>query len=548
MRLGPPIARWSIACVAVAFVAAGCSSAPRAATPATTASDASAADPAVTRATEAFALGRDAALSGNFECARYFFNESIADVRPAGEGPVSESRLAFSFELWDGIQRYEALAGATEEAGTSHGQVSPELEAIESPEATPEEISVAAGEVASAIPTVTSDVPLVVNDPVLRVLAAFQSPALHDKIAAGLSRSGRYVPMIQRIFAEEGLPQDLAWIAFIESSFLPHARSPRSAQGVWQFMPRTGRQYGLKSNGMVDERSDPAKATRAAARYLSYLHEIFGDWYLVMAAYNAGEGKILRAMEKTGARDFWQLAATPAIRKQTQNYVPAFLASVLISKDPSHYGFDVTLEPPIEFETVRLDRPVDLRTLANGMELPVEDLQALNPELRSLVTPREPDGYDLKVPPGARETVLLAFAAAPTAVPPSFKTHTAKKGDTLPRIAKRYGVSVAALATANSLSPRAKVSRGQEIMIPQKVAATSSPAKSTKAKKGATKVAVAPVPKPAPKSYRVKSGDTLYRIALRHGVTVAEIVAVNSLGGTPALKAGEKIAIPAKGK
>ena len=350
--------------------------------------------------------------------------------------------------------------------------------------------------------------------------------------------------MIQRIFAEEGLPQDLAWIAFIESSFLPHARSPRSAQGIWQFMPRTGRQYGLKSNGIVDERSDPEKATRAAARYLTYLHEIFGDWYFVMAAYNAGEGKILRAMDRTGARDFWQLASTSAIRRQTQNYVPAFLASVLISKDPAHYGFDVVLEPPIDFETVRLNRPVDLRTLAKGMELPFEDLQVLNPELRSPVTPREAEGYDLKVPSGSREAVLLAFAASPTAVPPTFKTHTARKGETLPRIARRYGVSVTTLASANSLSPRAKVARGQEILIPQK-AARSASAKAAPSKKGSTKTAEI---HSAPRSYRVKTGDTLYRIALRHGVTVAEILAVNSLGGAPSLKAGDKIAIPAKGK
>jgi membrane-bound lytic murein transglycosylase D len=544
MRLGSRLVEWSIASVAAAFAAGGCASAPRGAAGASSPSAAAAeSDPAVASATDAFGLGREAALAGNFECARYYFNEAIADLRPAGSGPIPESRLAFSYELWDGIQRYEALAGATEEAGTSHGQISPELEAsIDSPEATPEEISTARDDVASAIPTVSSDVPLVVNDPVLRVIAAFQSGQLHDKIAAGLSRSGRYVPMIQRIFAEEGLPQDLAWIAYIESSFLPHARSPRSAQGVWQFMPRTGRQYGLKSNGVVDERSDPEKATRAAAHYLTYLHELFGDWYLVMAAYNAGEGKILRAMEKTGARDFWQLAATPAIRKQTQNYVPAFLASLLISKDPSHYGFDVVLEPPVEFETVRLDRSVDLRTLAKGMDVPVDDLQVLNPELRSPVTPREPDGYDLKIPPGSRESVLLAFAASPTAVPPSFKTHTARKGDSLPRIAKNYGVSVTALASANSLSPRSRVARGQEILIPQKVAVSSA----AKPKKVATKVAVAP--NPTPTSYRVKNGDTLYRIALRHGVTVAEIVAINSLGGTPSLKAGDKISIPAKGK
>ena len=458
--------------------------------------------------------------------------------------PRTGSQLAFSFELWDGIQRYEALAGATEEAGTSHGQVSPELEAIEAPDATPEEISAARAEVASA-PTVSSDVPVVVNDSVLRVLAAFQSDGLHDKIAAGLSRSGRYVPMIQQIFAEEGLPQDLAWIAFIESSFLPHARSPKAAHGIWQFMPRTGRQYGLKSNGIVDERSDPEKATRAAAKYLTYLHEIFGDWYLVMAAYNAGEGKILRAMEKTGARDFWQLAGTSAIRRQTQNYVPAFLASVLISKDPTHYGFDVVLEPPIAFETVRLDRPVDLGTLAGGADLSLEELQALNPELRSVVTPRQDEGYELKVPQGTRETVLLAFQATPTAKPPTFTTHVAKKGETLPRIAKRYGVSVTALASANSLSTKLQglarpgdphPAEGRDRLEDEE---DGEPARSTKA---------AAAPAPAPKSYKVKSGDTLYRIALHHGVTVAEILAINSLGGTPSLKAGDQLAIPAKGK
>ncbi len=545
MRSAPREKRWEALCLAGLFLAAGCASAPHK-TASVPAAPPSAEDPAIASASQAFGLGRDAALSGDFECARLYFDAAIADVRPAGEASVPEDRLAFSYELWDGIQRYEALAGATEEAGTSHGQISPELEAIESPDATPEEISAARDEVASA-PSVSSDVPVIVNDSVLRVIAAFQSPALHDKIAAGLSRSGRYVPMIEEVFAEEGLPRDLAWIAFIESSFLPQARSPRSAQGIWQFMPRTGRQYGLKSNGIVDERSDPQKATRAAAHYLSYLHELFGDWYLVMAAYNAGEGKILKAMDRTGARDFWQLAATSSIRRQTQTYVPAFLASVLISKDPSHYGFDVSLEPPVEFETVRLDRPVDLRSLAQAARVPVEDLQGLNPELRSSVTPREPDGYDLRVPSGSREAMLVAYATAPTAVPPTFKTHTARKGETLPRIARSYGVSVTSLATANSLSPRAKVSRGQEILIPQKPA-PSKVAKVSHPKKTAPKAASDDAAAAAARSYRVKSGDTLYRIALRHGVTVAEILAINGLGGTPSLKAGDKISIPAKGK
>jgi membrane-bound lytic murein transglycosylase D len=534
---------WSVVfATAIAGAATGCASSRHAAAVGASSAAPEAVDPAVASATESFDLGRDAALNGNIECARLYFDAAIAAVQPEGEPPATGSRLAFSYELWDGIQRYEALAGPTEEAGTSHGQVSPELEAIESPEATPEEISAAREEVAAAIGATSSDVPLVVNDAVLRLVAAFQSDGLHDKIAAGLGRSGRYIPMIQRVFAEEGLPQDLAWIAFIESSFLPHARSPRAAQGIWQFMPRTGRQYGLKYNGIVDERSDPEKATRAAAHYLAYLHEIFNDWYLVMAAYNAGEGKILHAMDRTGARDFWQLAGTSAIRRQTANYVPALLASLLISKDPAHYGFEVTLDAPFEFESVTLDRSVDLRTVAKGMDIPYEDLQALNPELRSAVTPREPDGYGLKIPTGSRETFLAAFAAAPTTLPPLFKTHTAKKGETLPRIAKRYGVSVTAIADANSLSPRSRVARGQEILIPQKTAV----AKSSKPKKGAVKTAEAAAP--ASTSYRVKSGDTLYRIALRHGVTVAEILAINGLGGAPSLKAGDKIAIPAKSK
>ncbi len=549
MRAGLRVARQGIA-VFVACVAAGCASTARTTRvdPASSAKAPTADETAMTAASEEFRLGRDAALAGDFECARYQFGRAIATVRPARGGPVSPEVQSFSFELYDGIQRYEALAGATEEAGTSHGEVTPELAAdIEAPEASPEAIATARQAVASDLPPVRPDVPIAVNDSVLRVIAAFQSDALHDKIAAGLSRSGRYLPMIHQTFAEEGLPQDLAMIAFIESSFLPHARSPKSAHGIWQFMPRTGRQYGLKSNGIVDERSDPEKATRAAARYLAYLHEIFGDWYLAMAAYNAGEGKIMRAMDRTGARDFWELARTGAIRRQTQNYVPAFLASVLISKNPSHYGFDVVLEPPLEFETVRLDRSVSLEDVARAAELPVSDLERLNPELRSPVTPQQPEGYELKVPGGTREAMLVALAAVPTARPPAFKTHVARKGDTLPKIARRYGVSVSSLASANSLTTRSRVARGQEIMVPVKtVAAAKKPAKGAVARTARSETAPAR-PSPA-KSYRVKNGDTLYQIALRHGTTVAEILAVNGLGGPGLIKPGDKLKIPNTGK
>jgi membrane-bound lytic murein transglycosylase D len=553
MRPVRRIARWGIAVLAAG--AAACASAPRenatraAAEPAAPTAD----DRAIDAASSEFELGREAALAGDFVCARYRFGRAIDALRPPSGPAPSEAVAAFSFDLYDGIQRYEALAGPTEEAGTSSGQIDPEIEAqIEAPETSPEAIATAREAVASDHPVAPPDVPIVVNDTVLRVVAAFQSAALHDKISAGLVRSGRYLPMIHRIFAEEGLPQDLAMIAFIESSFLPLARSKASAHGIWQFMPRTGRHYGLRSNGVVDERRDPEKSTRAAAQYLAYLHEIFGDWYLAMAAYNAGEGKILRAMNRTGAKDFWALASTNAIRKQTKNYVPAFLASVLISKNPAHYGFVVVPDPALEFDTLRLDRSISLEDLAKASGLPLDDLQTLNPELLSLVTPQQPEGYELKVPSGTHETLFLAVAAVPTTRPPEFRTHVAKKGDTLPRIARRYGVSVSSIASANSLSTRSRVARGQVVMVPEKVKKTgksgASPTKvaSAKSKKGKTaKTAPAPTASAA-KSYRVKSGDTLYRIAVRHGTTVAEILAINGLGGSGLIKPGDKLKIPAK--
>jgi len=548
MRSIQGVARLGIAVLTAG--AAACASAPRpsSAQSAPRPAGPTADERAIAAASAEFDLGREAALAGDFVCARYRFSRAIDTVRPPTGPPPSDSVESFSFEMYEGIQRYEALAGPTEEAGTSSGEIDPEIEAqIESPETNPEAIATAREAVASDRPAAVPDVPIVVNDSVLRVIAAFQSDALHDKIQAGLVRSGRYLPMIHQVFAEEGLPQDLAMIAFIESSFLPLARSNKMAHGIWQFMPRTGRQYGLRSNGLVDERRDFEKSTRAAARYLAYLNEIFGDWYLAMAAYNAGEGKILRAINRTGARDFWHLASTNAIRKQTKNYVPAFLASVLISKNPSHYGFEVVPDPPLEFDTVRLERSISLEDLSKASQFPLEDLQSLNPELLTAVTPQQPEGYDLRIPDGTLGTLSLVVAAIPTTRPPEFKTHVAKKGDTLPKIARRYGVTISSLASANSLSTRARLSRGQEIMVPEKARKTAkaSTPKVAAAKSNKTTKSAPPAPAAA-KSYRVKTGDTLYQIALRHGTTVAEILAINGLGGSGLIKPGDKLKIPSQ--
>jgi len=502
---------------------------------------------AMTRASELFGKGREAALAGDFDCAREYFRQAVDALRPPeAAAPTDRELLAFSFQLYESALRYEALAGPAEEAGTSDGQVSTELEEIARPSATPEEIVQAQEAVRSDTVGVPYDIPITVNDAVLKVLAAFQGD-LHGVISRGLVRSGRFIPMIHRIFEEEGIPKDLAQIALIESSFLTNARSPMKAHGIWQFMPRTGRAYGLTSNAIVDERSDPEKATRAAARYLSYLHGLFDDWYLAMAAYNAGEGKILRAMQRTGARDFWDLAATRAIRPQTQNYVPAVIAATLIVRNPVHYGFDLEHESPLEYETVLLDRPVHLKHLSIE-DTGLEGLRRLNPELRTAITPRQPEGYELKVPMGSRSEILLAFAAAPTATFPTARRHVVKRGETLARIAKRYRVSIAALASANKLSHRAKISRGRTLVIPGRYWGQTRYASVGKGKKtrSATALVASKSRKKAPlrRAYEVRHGDTLYRIAVRHGTTVAKILAINSLPSRSTIRPGDRLKIP----
>ncbi len=506
----------------------------------------------VAQAASDFELGRQSALQGDFQCAQFYFDRALGTVRPLGGPPVTSPEIAsFSAELWEGIVRYEALAAPPEETASGEGDhLSPELQKIEAPvEATPEAISEAASAVASDAPGVSYDIPIVVNEGVLKILATFQHD-LHDIIGRGLARSGRYMPMIQRVFKEEGIPGDLAQVALIESSFLPRAHSSATAHGIWQFMPKTGRQYGLTSSAVIDERSDPEKATRAAAKHLRYLHELFHDWYLALAAYNAGEGRVLRAMEKSGITDFWQLAATGILKPQTQNYVPAVIAATLIAKNPAHYGFDVEYEKPLEYETVLLDRAVRLRHLTSGEKVGVDELQRLNPELRSEVTPRLSDGYLLKVPVGTTEAVRLAYAEAPTARPPAFKRHVARRGETLASVARRFHVAVADLASANSVSAKARLRRGQAIVIPQHEVIAVASARVQKGKKGAHRERGASRSKPAAvaasRSYRVRGGDTLYRIAARNGTTVQRLMKANSLATSAEIRPGDHLRIPTR--
>ena len=355
-----------------------------------------------------FDLGRDAALAGDFECARDSTSMRRSPTSAPPGGPRrARTELAFSFELWEGIQRYEALAGATEEAGTSHGQVSPGARRDREPRGD------AGGDLGGPRGGRLGRPERVVGraDRGQRLRAA-RHRRLPEPRASRQDRRGA-VPLgpLRADDPARSSPRRACrrtWPGSRSSSprSCPTRARPGSAQGIWQFMPRTGRQYGLKSNGIVDERSDPEKATRAAARYLAYLHELFGDWYLAMAAYNAGRGQDpARRWTAPGARDFWQLAATsvdPPADAELRAGLPR-LGPDLQEPGPLRLRRRRSSRRSISRRSASTAR-CDLRTLADGdPDLPFEDLQGLNPELRSPVTPRQPEGYDLKVPSGTRE-------------------------------------------------------------------------------------------------------------------------------------------------
>jgi membrane-bound lytic murein transglycosylase D len=254
-----------------------------------------------------------------------------------------------------------------------------------------------------------SELPIVLNGPVQFYLRQF-STSQKNTFKVYLSRSSRYLPMMRRIFQEHGLPQDLVYLALVESGFSPWARSPAEAIGIWQFIRGTGERYGLKVNDWVDERRDPVKSTRAAARYLKDLFRQFGSWYLAAAGYNAGERRVESALNRHASQSFWDLAQIKALPQETCNYVPQFVAAALIAKNPKKFGFQkIGYLNPSHHERVKIPGGVDLRWFAQAMGVPYEDLKELNPELRKDCTPFDCQEYSLRIPARQqRQAIQLA--------------------------------------------------------------------------------------------------------------------------------------------
>lgn len=315
-----------------------------------------------------------------------------------------------------------------------------------------------------------STVPIVLDQKVERHIRFFNT-AIRDRFEQWLTRLSHYQPLVERIFSEFDLPSDLVFLSLVESGFNPHAYSRARATGPWQFMKGTAKLYGLRVDAYVDERRDPIKSTVAAARYLRDLYDLFGTWPLAMAAYNAGEGKVLRALRKTQADSFSEIARTRHLRRETREYVPRFMAAAIIAKNPDRYGFSLEQPDIHEFEEVVVRRPVHLRDVATAAGISYHELRRLNPELRREVTPPDDAEYHLKVPVGAKDVVertldrvkpwtpmLLAGTKRGTglkrALTESDGWYRVRVGDSLWTIAKRFRLSIQELKERNNLRGR----------------------------------------------------------------------------------------------
>ena len=329
-----------------------------------------------------------------------------------------------------------------------------------------------------------SALPLVMNDVVLSYINYFSGRG-HSTIVAGLQRVGKYRPMITKVLAEEGVPQELIYLAQAESGFLPRAVSRAAAGGMWQFVKWRGNQYGLEQTSYSDDRFDPEKATRAAAHHLHDLYNEFGDWYLAIAAYNCGPGAIEKAVERTGYADFWELRARRAIPLETSNYVPIILAMTIMGKNAKEYGLnEITPESPVEYETVEITSPTSMALIGDLTETPVSYLIELNPALLKNVAPA---GYSFRVPKMTSAALIAGLDSIPSERRLAWRMHRVEPGETLAAIAKQYGATAGSIQTTNNLITGDQPSAGDHLVIPaayHEPPAAKAPAKRTLRSRG----------------------------------------------------------------
>jgi membrane-bound lytic murein transglycosylase D len=461
----------------------------------------------IARVEQKFASGEQNFKAGHLEAARKDFDEAVDWMLESGYDLNADPKLSElfhrvvdtvyadelqAFRAGDGFQEAPAVPAPIDEVAEMTFPVDPRLKE----------------RAEEAAKNLSHDLPLTVNDQVLSFLNFFQTPRGRAIVETGLRRAGRYRDMISRVLQEEGMPQDLIYLAQAESAFQPLALSRAGARGIWQFVAWRGNEYGLRHTWWVDERQDPEKATRAAARHLRDLYAMYGDWYLAMAAYNCGPGNVQKGIERTGYADFWELYKRNVLPRETKNYVPIIVALTLIAKDAAHYGIQVDPEPPVAVDVVKPGRAIDLRLVAETIDVDVETLRSLNPSLLRLATPDDPS-FELHLPAGTAERFSAEIADIPADKWVSWRRHRVEAGETLTSIGKKYHVTPAAIAAANNLEHGAALGAGEKLIIPATQAQTELKRRLV--------------------SYRVRRGDTLLGIADRYSVSSDDVRKWNRL-------------------
>ena len=453
--------------------------------------------------------------SGNLEGAKEQFDQAVEKLLESGSDIQGDDRLSGEFDkLVEDVYAAEAAALERGDVLSPHNYVPPPLESF-SGLTFPVDPRIKQ-RAQQELKAVRSDVPLVSNDYVEGVLTYLQNKG-RGYITTALKRMGIYQALISDTLRKEGIPQDLIYVAALESAFNPYALSSQGAKGIWQFMLGTGMLYGLKKDRWVDEREDPVKSTQAAARHLKDLYQMFGDWSLAMAAYDSGPLTVQAAVERTGYADYWTLRRLHALPAETEDYVPIFMATLMIAKDPKAYGFDVQPDPPFAADQVLVNTPTDLRLVAQLIDVPVEELTRLNPSLLRWTTPPNNPQFILNLPKGTKELFEQRVAAIPEDKRIWWRAHKVEEGETLSSIAKKLHVSPVALRQVNRLDNESALQDGSHLLVPLAPGKESSLAR---VREGGPRYAV---------RYRVRTGDTLEFVADRYDVTPYQIRRWNNL-------------------
>jgi membrane-bound lytic murein transglycosylase D len=487
--------------------------------PEITTTPAPSADPAadlIAKVEKEYTAGQENYKAGHLEAARQNFDRAFDLLLSSNLQINSDPRLEAEFDrILEGTNGFETQALQQGDGFTE--QKSEPAPIDQANDVTfPVDANIKA-KAEAEIKSTHSDLPLMMTDPVASYINYFSSRG-RGILENGLVRSGRYDDMIRRTLKEEGVPQDLIYLAQAESGFHPLAVSRVGARGIWQFMASRARGYGLQRDWWVDDRQDPEKSTHAAARHLKDLYQQFGDWYLAMAAYNSGPGTVQSAVKRTGYADFWELYRRNVLPKETRNYVPIIVAVTIMAKNPGQYGLDhLEKEKAAAYDSVTIDYPVDLRLVAECLDVSAADLQALNPSLLRLTTPKD-HSFQLRLPAGTKDNFETAIAAIPPDMRVWWRYHKVQAGDTLASLARTYRTTSKAIAEANNLEG------GQELTPDSKLTIPIAPGKHASTEDTAAYAHRLT-------RYKVRKGDTVQSVADNFGVPPTMVRKWNHLKG-----------------